>query len=129
MAWLPICGELRRTSNSVKWEPMFVLYCQRSLTEDYRLAREITRVSGEVNNVVIARAQFLDELDSLGTRHVPAKMAEFFHEIQMKDCEIVDKLQILAREMELNARKKNCSLRSLMVSFRIEDVGEVAFVK
>ncbi|GJS64626.1 hypothetical protein Tco_0679190 [Tanacetum coccineum] len=78
----------------------------RSLTEDYRLAREITRVSGEVNNVVIAWAQFLDELDSLGTRHVPAKMAEFFHEIQMKDCEIVDKLQILAREMELNARKK-----------------------
>ncbi|GJV37945.1 hypothetical protein Tco_1410422 [Tanacetum coccineum] len=78
----------------------------RSLTEDYRLAREITRMSGEVNNVVIARAQFLDELDSLGTRHVPAKMAEFFHEIQMKDCEIVDKLQILAREMELNARKK-----------------------
>ncbi|GJZ33506.1 hypothetical protein Tco_0578942 [Tanacetum coccineum] len=129
MAWLPICGELRRTSNSVKWEPMFVLYCQRSLTEDYWLAREITRVSGEVNNVVIARVQFLDELDSLGTRHVPAKMAEFFHEIQMKDREIVDKLQILARELELNARKKNCSLRSLMVSFRIEDVGEVAFLE
>nr|GEV69853.1 hypothetical protein [Tanacetum cinerariifolium] len=101
----------------------------RSLTEDYMLAKEITRVSGEVNNVVIARAQFLDELDSLGTRHVPAKMAEFFHEIQMKHCEIVDKLQILVREMELNACKKNYSLRSLIVSFCIEDVGEVAFVK
>ncbi|GJW47567.1 hypothetical protein Tco_0079213 [Tanacetum coccineum] len=84
-----------------------------SLTEDYRLAREITRVSGEVNNVVIARAQFLDELNSLGTRHVPAKMAEFFHEIQMKDCEIVDKLQILAREMELNARKKKLFIEKL----------------
>nr|GEW92725.1 hypothetical protein [Tanacetum cinerariifolium] len=101
----------------------------KSLTEDYMLTKEITRVSGEVNNVVIAGAQFLDEMDSLGTRHVPAKMAEFFHEIQMKDCKIVDKLQILVREMELNACKKNYSLRSLMVSFRIEDVGEVAFVK
>ena len=81
MAWLEICGELRRTSNSVEWEPMFVLYCKRSVTEDYRIAREITRVSGEVNNVVIERAKFHDELDSLGTHHVPAKMAEFFLEI------------------------------------------------
>ncbi|GJT35567.1 hypothetical protein Tco_0925986 [Tanacetum coccineum] len=39
-----------RTSNSVKWEPMFVLYCQRSLTEDYRLAREIKGLRVEVNN-------------------------------------------------------------------------------
>ncbi|GJY98853.1 hypothetical protein Tco_0516283 [Tanacetum coccineum] len=86
MAWLPICDELRMSSNSVQWEPMFVIYCQRSVTEDYRLAREITRVSGEVNNVVIARA---------------------------KDCETVDKLQILAREMELNARKKNLFIKKL----------------
>nr|GEZ41321.1 hypothetical protein [Tanacetum cinerariifolium] len=92
MAWLPICGELRRSFNPVQLEPMFVLYCQMSVTEDYKLAREITRVSGKVNNVVITQAQFLEELDSLGTRHVPAKMTEFFHEIQRKDCEKVDKL-------------------------------------
>nr|GEU99021.1 hypothetical protein [Tanacetum cinerariifolium] len=90
MPWLSICGELRWSSSSVQWEPMFVLYCQRSVTEDYRL-----------------------ELDSLGTRHVPAKMAEFFHEIQRKYCEIVDKLQILATEMELNARKKNLFIEKL----------------
>ncbi|GKA16070.1 hypothetical protein Tco_0695817 [Tanacetum coccineum] len=113
MAWLPICGELRRSFNSVQWEPMFVLYCQRSMTEDYRLSREITRVSGEVNNVVITRAHFLEELDSLGIRHVPAKMVEFFHEIQRKDCEIVDNLQILARELELNARKKYLFIEKL----------------
>ncbi|GJV28870.1 hypothetical protein Tco_1385318 [Tanacetum coccineum] len=79
MAWLSICGEIRRSSNFVQQEPMSVLYCQRSVTKDYRLAREITR--------------------------------------------------ILTKEIELNARKKICSLRSLMVSFRIEDVGEVAFVE
>ncbi|GJS68699.1 hypothetical protein Tco_0683264 [Tanacetum coccineum] len=50
---------------------------RRSVIEDYRLAKEITMVSGEVNNVVIAHAQFLEELDSLETRHVPVKMDEF----------------------------------------------------
>ncbi|GJS69685.1 hypothetical protein Tco_0702526 [Tanacetum coccineum] len=66
-----------RSSNSVHWDPMFVLYCHRSVTEDYMLAKEITRVSGEVNNVVIAQAQFLEELDILETRNVPVKMDEF----------------------------------------------------
>ncbi|GKF33456.1 hypothetical protein Tco_0106656 [Tanacetum coccineum] len=84
-----------------------------SMIEDYMLAREITRVSGEVNNMVIAQSQFLEELDSLGTHYVPAKIAEFFHEIQRKDSEIVDKLQILARELELNARKKDVFIEKL----------------
>nr|GEV55881.1 hypothetical protein [Tanacetum cinerariifolium] len=55
MAWLPMCGELRSVSNSVHWEPMFILYCQRD--------------------------QFLEELDNLGVQHVPSKMAEFLREI------------------------------------------------
>ncbi|GJR60297.1 hypothetical protein Tco_1502459 [Tanacetum coccineum] len=50
MAWLPLMvSELRSTSKSANWEPMFVLYCQRSAGEDYRLAREINRVAMEVN--------------------------------------------------------------------------------
>ncbi|GJW72695.1 hypothetical protein Tco_0129612 [Tanacetum coccineum] len=49
--------------------------------EDYRLASEINRVVVEVNNVVIEKDQFLEELDSLGVWHVPAKMAEFLREI------------------------------------------------
>ncbi|GJQ94673.1 hypothetical protein Tco_0005812 [Tanacetum coccineum] len=103
MAWLPMCGELQTSSNSKHWEPMFILYCRRSTIEDYRLARDINRVSGEVNNVVVERSQFLEELNSLGVRPVPAKMAEFLKEIQTKDRETVAKLQILEREMELNA--------------------------
>ncbi|GJW54978.1 hypothetical protein Tco_0099063 [Tanacetum coccineum] len=62
---------------------------------------------------ICARSYFLEELDSLGTRHVPVKMAEFFHEIQRKDSEIVDNLQILARELELNARKKDLFIEKL----------------
>ncbi|GKG58080.1 hypothetical protein Tco_0589691, partial [Tanacetum coccineum] len=73
--------------------------------EDYRLASEINRVAVEVNNVVIKKDRFLEELDSLGVRHVPVKMAEFLREIQAKDKETVEKLQILEREMELNALK------------------------
>ncbi|GJR01701.1 hypothetical protein Tco_0524685 [Tanacetum coccineum] len=74
-----------------------------STIEDYRLAKDINRVSGEVNNVVVERSQFLEELDSLGVRPVPTKMAEFLKEIQTNDRETMAKLQILKREMELNA--------------------------
>ncbi|GJT97195.1 hypothetical protein Tco_1092713 [Tanacetum coccineum] len=113
MAWLPICGELRSSSYSVHWEPMFILYCQRSISEDYRLASEINRVVGEVNNVVITKDQFLKELDRLGVRPVPAKLAEFLREIQMRDKETVAKLQILEKEMELNTRKKDLFIQKL----------------
>ncbi|GKA70988.1 hypothetical protein Tco_0777127 [Tanacetum coccineum] len=92
MAWLPICGELRSTSTSVHWEPMFILHRSRSMGEDYKLASEINRVVVEVNNVVIKKDRFLEELDRLGVRSLPAEMAEFLREIQMKDKETVAKL-------------------------------------
>ncbi|GJZ59710.1 hypothetical protein Tco_0615526 [Tanacetum coccineum] len=44
-----------------------------------------------------------EELNSLRVRHMPSKLAEFLKEIQTKDRETVAKLQILEREMELNA--------------------------
>ncbi|GJT75983.1 hypothetical protein Tco_1042708 [Tanacetum coccineum] len=113
MAWLPMCGELRSTSNSVHWEPMFILYCQRSVCEDYRLAGLINRAATEVNNTIMVRDQFLEELDSLGVRHVPSKLAEFLREIQMRDKETVAKLQVLVAEMELNARKKDEFIQKL----------------
>ncbi|GJT21220.1 hypothetical protein Tco_0891157 [Tanacetum coccineum] len=113
MAWLPICGELRSSSNSVHWEPMFILYCQRSMGEDYRLAGEINRVAKKVNSVVIAKDQFLEDLDSLGVRHVPSKMEEFLREIQISDKEIVAKLKILGREIKFNARKKDQFIQKL----------------
>ncbi|GJZ06888.1 hypothetical protein Tco_0540681 [Tanacetum coccineum] len=113
MAWLPICGELRSTSNSEHWEPMFILYCRRSMGEDYRIAGQINRVAAEVNSVTMQRERFLEELDSLGTRHVPAKMAEFLREIQRKDEEIVSKLRVLVGEIELNASKKNLFIEKL----------------
>ncbi|GJS74339.1 hypothetical protein Tco_0707180 [Tanacetum coccineum] len=78
----------------------------RSISEDYRIASEINRVVREVNNVVVEKDQFLEELHSLGVRPVPAKMVKFLKEIQMKDRETMSKLQILKREMKLNARKK-----------------------
>nr|GEX49482.1 hypothetical protein [Tanacetum cinerariifolium] len=105
MAWFPpMVSELHSTSKSANWEPMFVLYCQRSAGEDYRLARKINKVAMEVNGVVMVKDQLIEELDSLGTQHVPSKMAEFLREIQRSDKETVAKLQILVREMELNAQ-------------------------
>ncbi|GJR77630.1 hypothetical protein Tco_0089995 [Tanacetum coccineum] len=80
---------------------------RESMGEDYRLASKINRMTGEFNNVVVVKDQFLEELNSLSVRPVPAKMAEFLREIQTRDKETVTKLQILEREMELNARKKD----------------------
>nr|GEX00344.1 hypothetical protein [Tanacetum cinerariifolium] len=111
MAWLPTCGELRSLSNSVHWEPMFILYCQRSVCEDYRLAGLINREATEVNDTIMVRDQFLEELDSLGVRHV--KMAEFLRELQMRDTETMAKLQVLVAEMEMNACKKNEFIQKL----------------
>ncbi|GJV23152.1 hypothetical protein Tco_1375847 [Tanacetum coccineum] len=92
MAWLLMCGELRSVSNSVHWEPMFILYCQRSVCEDYRLAGLINKATTEANHMIMVRDQFLEELDSLSVQHVPSKMAEFLREIQMRDKETVAKL-------------------------------------
>nr|GEY98278.1 hypothetical protein [Tanacetum cinerariifolium] len=64
-------------------------------------------VAGKVNNVVVEKDQFLEELYSLGVRPVPAKMAEFLKEIHMKDRETMEKLQVFEREIKLNARKKD----------------------
>nr|GEW19025.1 reverse transcriptase domain-containing protein [Tanacetum cinerariifolium] len=58
---------------------------RRSVVEDYRLAREINRVIMEVHSVVSVRVVFIEEFNSLGVRHVPAKLAKFLKEIQLKD--------------------------------------------
>ncbi|GJW72907.1 hypothetical protein Tco_0132277 [Tanacetum coccineum] len=103
MAWLPICGELHLASNYVHWESMFILYCNRLISEDYRLGMAINSAAMEVDNVVNRRASFIEELESLGVHHVPAKFIEFLKEIQAKHRETMVNLQILVREMELNA--------------------------
>ncbi|GJW90694.1 hypothetical protein Tco_0168247 [Tanacetum coccineum] len=105
MAWLPRIVELRQVANSSKWEDMFILYCHRSMIEDYMLAREINRVCGEVNSAVEERSHFLQELDKLVGRHVVEKMAEFLKEIQRKDKERVLQLQILRKEKDLFIEK------------------------
>ncbi|GJV34361.1 hypothetical protein Tco_1394761, partial [Tanacetum coccineum] len=71
------------------------------------------RAATEVNNTIMVRDQFLEELDSLGVRHVPSKLAEFLREIQMRDKETVAKLQVLVAEMELNAHKKDKFIQKL----------------
>ncbi|GJQ90601.1 hypothetical protein Tco_0001740 [Tanacetum coccineum] len=81
--------------------------------EDYKIAREINRVALELNNVVTEKDRFLEELDSLGVRPVPAKTAEFMREIQAKDKETVENLRILQREMELNGHKKELFIKKL----------------
>nr|GEU38552.1 ATP-dependent DNA helicase PIF1-like [Tanacetum cinerariifolium] len=81
--------------------------CRVSKYRDYRLASLINRAATEVNDTIMVRDQFLEELHSLGIRHVPSKMAEFLREIQMRDKETVAKLQVFVAKMELNACNKS----------------------
>ncbi|GKD42731.1 hypothetical protein Tco_1267376 [Tanacetum coccineum] len=100
----------------------------RSMAEDYRIAGDINRVAIELNNVIVQKDRFLEELDSLGVWHVPSKMAEFMREIQAKDKETVEKLRILQREMELNARDSSANKAlfavCVIVSFAGSGVSE-----
>ncbi|GKB98194.1 hypothetical protein Tco_0984331 [Tanacetum coccineum] len=82
---------------------------------DSEQINRVAALAAEVNSVTMQRERFLEELDSLGTRHVPAKMDEFLREIQRKDEEIVSKLRVLVVEMELNASKKNLFIEKLQV--------------
>ncbi|GKE44905.1 hypothetical protein Tco_1472189, partial [Tanacetum coccineum] len=75
----------------------------REIRDCCKEAREAKIALREIAN---RRALFIKELDSLGVRHVPAKFAEFLKEIQAKDREALANLQVLVREMELNASKK-----------------------
>nr|GEU42059.1 hypothetical protein [Tanacetum cinerariifolium] len=78
----------------------------RSIGEDYRLGRAINSAAMEVDNVVNRRALFIEELDSLGVRHVPAKFTEFLKEIQAKDRDTVENLQILVTvHMDVQCRQ------------------------
>ncbi|GJU73733.1 hypothetical protein Tco_1265138 [Tanacetum coccineum] len=86
---------------------------KRSNGKDYRLGKAINSATMEVDNVFNRRALFIEELKSLGVRHVPAKFSDFLKEIQAKDRETMANLQILVRERELNASKKQLFIRKL----------------
>ncbi|GKB03820.1 hypothetical protein Tco_0831963 [Tanacetum coccineum] len=85
MAGLPRCDELQRTANSLKWEPMMILYCRRAIAEDYRLAREITKIYGQLAAVIEEKDHFIQEWDVLVGRRVLEKTAKFMKETQAKD--------------------------------------------
>ncbi|GKD28779.1 hypothetical protein Tco_1239557 [Tanacetum coccineum] len=75
------------------------------------------------SNFVHWEPMFILYCRSLGVRHVPSKMAEFMREIQAKDKETVEKLRILQREMELNARDSSVNKALLAVFVIVSSAG------
>ncbi|GJW17575.1 hypothetical protein Tco_0025011 [Tanacetum coccineum] len=112
MEGLPRCDKLLRSTNTRRWEDAMVLYCHRSVIEDCRQAREISRMCREVG-VVFKMAYFLQELNSLHGRRMPEKMAKFMRETQSKDTEKMLQLKILKRETDLRAREKELFIQKL----------------
>ncbi|GKA23227.1 hypothetical protein Tco_0709189 [Tanacetum coccineum] len=75
------------------------------------------------------RALFIEELDSLGVRHVPAKFAEFLKEIQTKDMETLANLQILVREIELNASHGSYGCAVSAIGYLLTEQAESTYLK
>nr|GEW16243.1 hypothetical protein [Tanacetum cinerariifolium] len=69
------------------------------------LSRE-EHYQGAIRTRFCSKDEFIEELDSLGVRLVPAILAELMKLIQRKDRETVAKLQILEKEMEFNPSQK-----------------------
>ncbi|GKG16612.1 hypothetical protein Tco_0361569, partial [Tanacetum coccineum] len=94
-------------------EPQFILYCQRAMGEDQRLAWQINALCDTLTDVIERRENFVAELDMLVPKFVPGKMAEFMKETLNKDVPNLMKLQILGREFELRAREKDLFIEKL----------------
>nr|GEX67005.1 hypothetical protein [Tanacetum cinerariifolium] len=113
MAALPICDELRRAVNLVDWEPQFIFYYRRAVTDDVRLARQINALCDTLTDVIERKESFVAELEMLGGKFVPGKMAEFMKDTLNKDVPNLMKLQNLGREFELWTTKKNIFIEKL----------------
>ncbi|GKF83384.1 hypothetical protein Tco_0245040 [Tanacetum coccineum] len=81
MLWLRRCAELREVTQCDDWVEMLVLYCWRSVDEDFR--------------------DFIQELDVVpGWVVAKQKTFEFLKETQAKDDERLRQLEALSRETE-----------------------------
>nr|GEX83672.1 hypothetical protein [Tanacetum cinerariifolium] len=84
----------RSTRRHTKEEAM-ILYCRRCIIEDFIIARETSRLCGEMVAIVDEKEQFLQELDALPRRLVLEKMAELLRETQNKYMQRMLQLQVL----------------------------------
>ncbi|GJT16416.1 hypothetical protein Tco_0875122 [Tanacetum coccineum] len=80
------------------------MYCQRTISEDVRLARQSNALCDGLTEAI--KVNFVAELDMLAPKFVPGKMAEFMKETLGKDVPNLMKLQILGREFELRHGKR-----------------------
>ncbi|GJY06789.1 hypothetical protein Tco_0373843 [Tanacetum coccineum] len=92
---------------------MFIFYYCKAISKDQRLAREINALCMGLTAIMEERDNFIDELDVLAGRFVSEKTTEFMKESQDKDTQNLMKLQILGREVELRAAKKNIFIEKL----------------
>ncbi|GJX33779.1 hypothetical protein Tco_0245336 [Tanacetum coccineum] len=90
------------------------MYCQRTIGEDVRLARQINALCDGLTEAIKVRENFVAKLDMLAPKFVPGKMAEFMKETLGKDVPNLMKLQIIGREFELRVHEKK---RGLFVGF------------
>nr|GEV11352.1 hypothetical protein [Tanacetum cinerariifolium] len=111
-------------------EKMFILYCERSVNVDSRLAWEINDLCDRLTDIIEEKENFVNELEELVGKFVPEKMCEFLKANQEKDMPNLMKLQILGIEFELRARKKNLFIERLKgnVGFLIMFIGCVNFM-
>nr|GEW01468.1 hypothetical protein [Tanacetum cinerariifolium] len=95
--------------------------------EGQPLARETNRLCGEVVVMVEEKGSFFKSWKLYPKRPVLEKMAEFLRETQSKDTERMLQLQILGREEELRALKKELFIEKLKVMLSPAGVKKVNY--
>ncbi|GKE30740.1 hypothetical protein Tco_1446124 [Tanacetum coccineum] len=93
---------------------MLVLYCWRSVDEDFRVAGVINKLCEEVAAANEETCCFIQELDVVpGWVVATQKTSEFLKETQKKDDERLRQLEAQARETEARAREKCIFIKKL----------------
>ncbi|GJY02760.1 hypothetical protein Tco_0360912 [Tanacetum coccineum] len=88
MSWLRRCAKLREAVGSNDLVEMLVLYCWRSVEEDFRVAGVINKLCEEVVVANEETSYFIQELDVVpGWVVVTQKTSEFLKEAQEKEDE------------------------------------------
>nr|GEV12931.1 hypothetical protein [Tanacetum cinerariifolium] len=116
---------LFQASDEELWRQL--LPVNNGMVADVWLAGQTNRAAIEINDTIMVRDQFLEELDSLGVRHrivVVGKAAEFVSDTIRKDNAQVEQLREIESQMEFRALEKE--LHELMPKCKAlrERVGE-----
>lgn len=107
-----MCVKLRNDANSNKWSEMLIFYCRQAATEDIEIAREISKLSMKLVQVITERGRLIEELQTIENMYVE-KTLEHLRQTQVKDDQKFMDMERVKDELDLSARDKHVFISKL----------------